>query len=602
MADTALKTIDPLSPDIQLSDYVNKLNPEAKQRYVIKLMYDYGQNILPDPYSLKNGWKDDPSLWPEFDYIDIWEYLIESPGSFTRESLKAYKSLEAYRFVISGHVQVVEYHNIGDNVPFCALRAKVIPSQRVSEKPHQPWVYLDKQSSAVFCAHCTCVAGLGEVCSHVAALLFKMDTAVRLGLTSKSSTSDACKWNRAFRRELQPMTATELQPLMNGSRSKPVPSVIPSGRDQLPDISTLQSLQKVCPEAVFFTTIPKLDPEETETASEGGEFQECMQSLRGLNREHGTLPVDNESLRRIWSHYKCSKEQVDMLEKETRGQSVCPLWFEHRKGRITGTKAHDVFVMKESSNTDNLVRLITGSKCYNLSGKAAVKWGNTNEEKARHEYAQQQKGNHQYLNVMTAGLLVHQQKPFIAVSVDGVVKCACCPNRLLEIKCPYKHREKKIQDIKDKDFCLNEEGELKRSHRYYTQIQLQMYVHDVQSCDLFVYTSVDSVVATVSRDDDFCQKLVSKCEDFFFKFVLPELVSRRLEKTPSSACEVSSQSIKTCDNEVALWCLCQEPEYGRMIKCENEDCPTQWFHYECVNIRRRPRGKWVCPECSDIKD
>ena len=98
MADTALQTIDPLSPDIQLSDYVNKLNQEAKQRYVIKLMYDYGQNILPDPYSLKNGWKDDPSLWPEIDYIDIWEYLIESPGSFTRESLKAYKSLEAYRY------------------------------------------------------------------------------------------------------------------------------------------------------------------------------------------------------------------------------------------------------------------------------------------------------------------------------------------------------------------------------------------------------------------------------------------------------------------------------------------------------------------------
>ncbi|KAH3724384.1 hypothetical protein DPMN_050200 [Dreissena polymorpha] len=159
------------------------------------------------------------------------------------------------------------------------------------------------------------------------------------------------------------MTASELQPLINGNRSKPVPSVIPSGRDQLPDISTLQSLQKVYPEAVFFTTIPKLDPEETETASEGGEFQECMQSLRGLNREYGTLPVDDESLRCIWSHYKCRKEQVDMLEKETRGQSVCPLWFEHRKGRITGTKAHDVFVMKESSNTDNLVRLITGSKC-----------------------------------------------------------------------------------------------------------------------------------------------------------------------------------------------------------------------------------------------
>ncbi|KAH3891684.1 hypothetical protein DPMN_015789 [Dreissena polymorpha] len=60
--------------------------------------------------------------------------------------------------------------------------------------------------------------------------------------------------------------------------------------------------------------------------------------------------------------------------KETRGQSVCPRLFEHRKEQITGMKAHDVFVIKVSSNTDNLVRHITGSKCYNLSGKAAVKW------------------------------------------------------------------------------------------------------------------------------------------------------------------------------------------------------------------------------------
>ena len=63
------------------------------------------------------------------------------------------------RFVISGHVQVVEYHSVSEESPFCALRAKVTPSQRITEKPHQPWVYLDKQTAAVYCAHCTCMAG-----------------------------------------------------------------------------------------------------------------------------------------------------------------------------------------------------------------------------------------------------------------------------------------------------------------------------------------------------------------------------------------------------------------------------------------------------------
>ena len=46
-------------------------------------------------------------------------------------------------------------------------------------------------------------------------------------------------------------------------------------------------------------------------------------------------------IKTIWKSYKCSNEQVVDLERETRGQAVCPLWFEKRKGRITVTKAHD---------------------------------------------------------------------------------------------------------------------------------------------------------------------------------------------------------------------------------------------------------------------
>ena len=43
---------------------------------------------------------------------------------------------------------------------------------------------------------------LGEVCSHVAAILFKIEVAVKLGLTKTSSTSEACKWNKTFREKV----------------------------------------------------------------------------------------------------------------------------------------------------------------------------------------------------------------------------------------------------------------------------------------------------------------------------------------------------------------------------------------------------------------
>ncbi|XP_041459979.1 uncharacterized protein LOC121411367 [Lytechinus variegatus] len=45
------------------------------------------------------------------------------------------------------------------------------------------------------------------------------------------------------------------------------------------------------------------------------------------------------------------------------------------------------------------------------------------------------------------------------------------------------------------------------------------------------------------------------------------------------------------------YCICHRGEYGRMIGCDNVACIQQWFHYECVGIRRKPRGSWYCPNC-----
>lgn len=41
------------------------------------------------------------------------------------------------------------------------------------------------------CAHCDCMAGLGEVCSHVGAILFYVESAYRV----KSCTEVPCAWN-----------------------------------------------------------------------------------------------------------------------------------------------------------------------------------------------------------------------------------------------------------------------------------------------------------------------------------------------------------------------------------------------------------------------
>lgn len=89
-----------------LSQYARTLDSEAKIRYIKKISAFVGK----DPYlSTEYGRPlvDLPaSELPDTAYHDIYTYLVESKSQqFTGKCLKAYKSLEAYKYFIAGHVQ-----------------------------------------------------------------------------------------------------------------------------------------------------------------------------------------------------------------------------------------------------------------------------------------------------------------------------------------------------------------------------------------------------------------------------------------------------------------------------------------------------------------
>lgn len=86
-----------ISPEQLYSSYVNSLTPDAKQRYQTKLLYAYGTKSLPDPYVLTDKWSTNPCTWPDLTFGDIYVYLIDTPSIYTKDSMKAYKSLEAYK-------------------------------------------------------------------------------------------------------------------------------------------------------------------------------------------------------------------------------------------------------------------------------------------------------------------------------------------------------------------------------------------------------------------------------------------------------------------------------------------------------------------------
>jgi len=45
------------------------------------------------------------------------------------------------------------------------------------------------------------------------------------------------------------------------------------------------------------------------------------------------------------------------------------------------------------------------------------------------------------------------------------------------------------------------------------------------------------------------------------------------------------------------YCLCQRVSFGEMVGCDNDDCPIEWFHFQCVGLSAKPKGRWLCPLC-----
>lgn len=51
------------------------------------------------------------------------------------------------------------------------------------------------------------------------------------------------------------------------------------------------------------------------------------------------------------------------------------------------------------------------------------------------------------------------------------------------------------------------------------------------------------------------------------------------------------------DPDEPTYCLCDQISFGEMILCDNDLCPIEWFHFSCVSLVSKPKGKWYCPNC-----
>ena len=103
------------------SEYSVNLSEKDLTRCREKFKLTTGEQLA-DPYTLKEKWTNDISNPPEITWRDVTEYLLDTLSSYMKESIKAYKSLEAYDYFFCAHLQNCYYHEISPESKFCFIK------------------------------------------------------------------------------------------------------------------------------------------------------------------------------------------------------------------------------------------------------------------------------------------------------------------------------------------------------------------------------------------------------------------------------------------------------------------------------------------------
>ena len=170
-----------------------EVEEDLHNSYQKKLKLD--EKTIPDPMKIPGGWMEEEEgvvFWPMVTSLDICIKLLFFPSELGSSDLSDYKLCKAYSYFKDGWLQPLLYHNLSGS-PFCIMKGQCRPSQNVNDPPHSLWVICQKNGKIRTC-HCTCMAGMSQVCNHVAAALYRIESAVRNGLTNPACTSKPNQW------------------------------------------------------------------------------------------------------------------------------------------------------------------------------------------------------------------------------------------------------------------------------------------------------------------------------------------------------------------------------------------------------------------------
>ena len=219
------------------------------------------------------------------------------------------------------------------------------------------------------------------------------------------------------------------------------------------------------------------------------------------------------------------------IEEATRAQAQSYLWYLVRARKITGSTCGKILCQQDP--TPALLKSVLYSKPFEHV-PPPIKWGIENEAKANQEYVRYSRSNGKTtLTMQKCGFIIHPKMGWFGASPDARVSDADSelPQGIAEFKCPYSKRDVMPQKTcKDPNFfCFHDSNglHLKKSHCYYHQVQMQLFVGtDLYDwCDFCVYTPKGIAVERISLDIEWCDVGIAELDSYYDAHILPEILA-----------------------------------------------------------------------------
>jgi hypothetical protein len=368
-------------------------------------------------------WTRDISSLTDCNIIQIYKFLISRKSKdniFRDDCLKAFKSLKAYKYFSDGLVQNVWAHTSDKFIAikafcFSSLKSKAVYSVSV----------IFKRNGDIMTGECQCVAGKGETCSHVAALLFYMEDLKQRNMPTIPSdvtvTDRLQQWNVPPKRTIQPLPVSEISfnKAVYGKQINTVGSkrIIPSSTRE-EDTVTAEAEDVACEE--LRTKIMKYpmhglshfwsvsDQEQDEVMSDEQELTDISSTLMSLAHKlvifnitniqlpQSALDLASIDINGVYFMEACQdyiSEQVlddvlkNFIEQNTTQQAESSLWKLLHNGRLTSSMFGEIMKRRESSSAHSILRRIMGYSPLSAD-LPQLKWGREKEAIAWDSYVE----------------------------------------------------------------------------------------------------------------------------------------------------------------------------------------------------------------------